>query len=116
IEDIQTGENIIGTSYYNTFPNITQEGRDRHLRALNGSVEHKDEDVLRLPNSKEHFNISWEMRPWFEFDGTIGGIMIFIQNITPIIRQREELENARYMAEQASIAKSEFLANMSHEI
>lgn len=117
VEDYElTNKAVIGTSYYDTFPNIKQDGKDRILRALNGSVENKDEDIFRLHGTTEYHFISWEMRPWYEFDGTIGGIMIFIQDITPIIQQREELKAAKQLAEQASVAKSEFLANMSHEI
>jgi PAS domain S-box len=37
-------------------------------------------------------------------------------DISKIIQQHKELERAKGLAEQASMAKSEFLANMSHEI
>ncbi|WP_454879716.1 PAS domain S-box protein [Sphingobacterium detergens] len=37
-------------------------------------------------------------------------------DISKIIQQHKELERAKGIAEQASMAKSEFLANMSHEI
>jgi len=39
-----------------------------------------------------------------------------LQDINESYLQREELKNAKLLAEQASKAKSEFLANMSHEI
>ncbi|PQJ11859.1 hybrid sensor histidine kinase/response regulator [Flavipsychrobacter stenotrophus] len=110
------GKTVIGTSYYDLFENIGQDRKDRHKRVLNGAVERNEEERYRLDGDTEDSYISWEMRPWYQFDGSIGGIMMFTQNITSIIRQRDELKTAKMMAEQASIAKSEFLANMSHEI
>ncbi|MEJ5146466.1 PAS domain S-box protein [Sphingobacterium sp. MYb388] len=44
------------------------------------------------------------------------GYLGIATDISKIIHQREELEKAKILAEQGSIAKSEFLANMSHEI
>lgn len=44
------------------------------------------------------------------------GYLEVATDISKIIHQRQELEKAKTLAEQASAAKSEFLANMSHEI
>lgn len=111
-----TGRQIIGVSYYEIFPDYDSELAERHQRVLSGAIESKAEDIHKFPGADEDEYIAWEMRPWHQVDNTIGGIMLFTQNITSIIKQREELNTAKLQAEQASITKSEFLANMSHEI
>ncbi len=116
IDDYKIQGNILGKSHYEVFPDVTEEALARHKRVLNGAIERNDETAYRLPGDKRDRYVAWEMRPWYQFDGKIGGMMLFTQNITSLIRQREELKNAKKQAEQASEAKSEFLANMSHEI
>ncbi len=111
-----TDRKIIGECHYNIFPNITQQWRDIHARCLAGAVEKNDEDVWRPDGWDQDQFLRWEVRPWYLLNGSVGGLMMFTQDITETIRQREELENAKLLAEQASISKSEFLANMSHEI
>lgn len=111
-----SGRDIIGLSYYDLFTFITDDARARHQRILKGAVERKEEDLYLGTTKGENQYITWEMRPWYETDFEIGGMMLFTQNITHIIHQRDELHTARIIAEDASIAKSEFLANMSHEI
>ena len=54
-----------------------------------------------------------------EFEGMVlpgGGRMLTYFDITELVRQNEELQRARAMAEAATQAKSAFLATMSHEI
>ncbi|ULT24390.1 hypothetical protein KUH03_36195 [Sphingobacterium sp. E70] len=41
----------------------------------------------------QHFN--WEVRPWHLTDGSIGGIIIFTQNITESVQINEELKHAK---------------------
>lgn len=107
---------IIGVSHYDVFPSVSPEGKARHIRCLNGSIERKEEDTYISPITNEPHFVTWEMRPWYQFNGKVGGMMIFTQDITTIIKQREELKQAKISADEANIAKSEFLANMSHEI
>jgi PAS domain S-box-containing protein len=117
LEEYQlVGKNIIGLSHYEVFPNISKEWKDIHTRCLAGAIEKREEDIWRPPGWTHDQHLRWEVRPWYLFDGSIGGIMMFSQDITEICLQRDELKAAKKTAEQASLAKSEFLASMSHEI
>ncbi|TGM60172.1 PAS domain-containing hybrid sensor histidine kinase/response regulator [Leptospira adleri] len=110
------GRDILGLSHYEVFPNISQEWKDTHQKCLSGEVLKNEEDVWRPAGWDQDQYLRWEVRPWYQLDGTIGGIMMFTQDITESCLQREELKKAKILAEKASRAKSEFLANMSHEI
>ena len=115
-EYIHVEGDIRGRSYYDVFPNLSEDRIAVHQRVLKGEVVKKEEDVYFDKRRNAPYHISWEMRPWYRADQSIGGMMIFTHNISASVKHREELTVARLRADLANMAKSEFLANMSHEI
>ncbi len=107
---------ITGLCHYDVFPNVSDDWKVIHQRCLAGEVISKDEDIWRPVGWDSDQYLRWEVRPWYLPDGNVGGMMMFTQDITESVLQKQELSKAKLVAEQASKTKSEFLANMSHEI
>ncbi|WP_407357194.1 PAS domain S-box protein [Methanolobus sp. WCC5] len=116
LDDYKVKEkDIIGKHHYEVFPDLPQKWRDIHQKALNGEILSAEDD----PYYKEDGIVEWtrwECRPWYEADGSIGGIIIYTEVITDRKQAEETLLKAKKAAEAASMAKSEFLAIMSHEL
>ena len=88
-------QNIIGKHHYEVFPDIPQKWRDVHQRSLAGEVLSAEED----PYYREDGSVDWtrwECRPWYESDGSIGGIIIYNE----IINERKEIEEELRKSEQ----------------
>jgi PAS domain S-box-containing protein len=70
---------LIGQSLYEAFPN-TVRWREIHQRCLAGAVEKNEDDVfIRRDGVAEPFR--WELRPWPDATGAIGGIVLFSELI-----------------------------------
>jgi PAS domain S-box-containing protein len=139
------GTPILGRSHYDVFPDLPQRYKDIHARCLAGGVDADvTEEDCYVRATGEQVWIKWEVRPWRDAGGAVGGVIMF----TEVITQRKQAEaalrdakeravaeagraealatRAQALAEQAqalaaqaeaaSRAKTEFLANMSHEI
>lgn len=96
-------ENIAGRSHYEVFPNTSPEWRAIHQRCLNGAVETSEGDRWRPPGWEHDQVLRWEIRPWFDASGAVGGLMIFSQDITAEHLREQELLRLRNDAEAGRI-------------
>lgn len=80
-------EKILGRSHYEIFPEIPEHWRDVHRQCLAGAVMGNPEEAFeRLDGSVQW--VSWEVRPWRNEHGDIGGIIITTQDYTDAVEQR----------------------------
>jgi len=88
------GKNIIGKHHYEVFPDLPQKWREVHKRSLKGEVISKKEDPYYREDGSVDWT-KWETRPWYEKDGSIGGIIIYTEIITEQIEMEEEIYRER---------------------
>ena len=128
-----TEAEVIGKHHYDVFPDIPEKWREVHRRALAGEVLRADEDFFIREDGSVDWT-SWECRPWYEKDGSIGGIILYTEvinarkeaeqelarhrdHLEEIVAERtRELEQLNVELAEATKAKSAFLASMSHEL
>jgi PAS domain S-box-containing protein len=92
LQDYRLGDqDLIGRQHYDVFPEIRamEEWREIHRRCLGGAVERREEDRFVRADGSEDW-LQWEVRPWREATGDIGGVIMF----TEVITARKQAEEA----------------------
>ncbi|MFP4487947.1 MAG: PAS domain-containing protein [Bacteroidales bacterium] len=85
---------IIGKHHYDVFPDLPQKWKDVHQRVLKGEVVGADRDDYKRDDGSVHWT-RWECRPWYERDGSIGGIIVYTEVITEQVKAEEELRKLK---------------------
>lgn len=106
---------VIGECHYTLFPNVPESWRRIHRRALGGEeLSNQNDQVVRHDGSVQW--LRWAVRPWYRAGDTVGGIIIFSEDITQQQQLMTALKHAKESAEAANQAKTLFLGKMSHEL
>ncbi|HEX2594203.1 MAG TPA: ATP-binding protein [Rhizomicrobium sp.] len=127
------GKDVIGKCHYDVFPEIREERRPIHRRALAGETIGPEEGTF--PRADGH--VDWmrlTIHPWHDTDGVVGGILFFSEVVTArkeaeqrllesnqlleqrVIERTAALDKARAAAEAASQTKSWFMAAAGHDL
>src|SRR5690606_3753700 len=63
---------IIGRSHEELFPNLHESWKTLFSKALEGGIGRIEEDLFHRPDGTSDW-VRWEVRPWKNEDGEIGG-------------------------------------------
>lgn len=94
-------QSLVGKSHYEIFPEISDHWKEIHQRCLTGETACADADPFPRTDGKVDY-VRWEIQPWFDLNGEIGGIILFSEVITDRIqseiamREREDFLSIIY--------------------
>ena len=74
-------ENLIGRSHYEVFPKLKERWMAAHQRGMTGETVQCAEDRLLCGDGRVQW-LRWEVMPWRRADGSVGGVIIFTDDIT----------------------------------
>lgn len=90
------GRDLRGLSHYEIFPEIPDRWRTIHRRALSGETLQAEEDHFSRADGRVQW-LRWEVRPWFDNLGNIGGVAFLTEDITHRKRVETQLLQAQKM-------------------
>ncbi|NJB72400.1 PAS domain S-box-containing protein [Saonia flava] len=88
------GQEIIGRSHYDIFPEIGDDWKKTHQECLNGAIDVCDEAPFERADGSIQW-IYWDVRPWYVSEGIIGGLLMHTGDIT----HTKEKENEKIRIE-----------------
>lgn len=106
---------IIGKHHYEVLPNIPQKWRDVHQRALAGEILGADEDAYEREDGLIDWT-RWQCRPWYESDGSVGGIIVYTEIITKQKQTEEELRKYQLHLEETVKARTDALTDSQNAL
>ncbi len=94
-------QEIIGKCHYDIFPEIKDntDWLEFHKRALGGEILKREHDYFVRSDGQLEW-LKWEIRPWFNYNGRIGGIIMFTEVITERKKAEEEINRLAQVVEK----------------
>lgn len=81
------GQELIGRSHYDVFPELPEPWKEIHRRCLAGETSIADEEPFPRADGTVDW-LRWQVFPWRTRDGEVGGLMMY----TEVITHRKDLE------------------------
>ena len=90
VDDIE----LLGRRHYEVFSDIPDRFREHHRRGMTGETIRADEDLLERADGSSQW-LRWEVKPWYRPNNTVGGIIIFSEDITNLKQSTDALNKSQ---------------------
>lgn len=115
LKDYNLGDrDLTGMLHYEVFPDLPERWKEVHRRGLAGEVLREEADLYERADGSSKWN-RWEIRPWYNISGEIGGIVIFTEDITERKQQEVQLKNLNNELEQKVRERTRELIETQHQ-
>lgn len=90
---------LVGRNHYDVFPDTPAHWKKIHARCLGGATESYPEERFERADGSVQW-VRWEMVPWLDDLGAIGGVVLFTENITELKHAYQRIaDQERLLAE-----------------
>ncbi|KYG72692.1 PAS domain S-box protein [Roseivirga echinicomitans] len=83
------GQEVIGRSHYDIFPEIGDDWKANHQKGLKGAIDICEGAPFTRADGTIQW-IYWDVRPWYISEGNIGGLIMHTGDITHLKEREEE--------------------------
>ena len=110
-------ENIIGRSHYEIFPEIKKMPHwlAIHQRCLQGESASNEKDAFTRLDGRTDW-MRWEIFPWYHDHGTVGGLIMFTENITERVEAENMLQTLNEQLAASNRELEHFAYRASHDL
>ena len=84
---------VVGRSHDDVFPEAPAHWKDRHRRAQAGETVTEDRELFVRADGTEQW-LRWELHPWRRPDGSIRGLVAYVEDITDHVIDQERLRQS----------------------
>ena len=106
-------QDLRGICHYELYPNLPDRWIEVHRRGLSGEVLSCKEDHW-IQNDGSEQCLDWSVHPWRLDSGEVGGIIISAEDITPRVREQQELNRqSNLLREMGRLSK---MAGWEHDL
>lgn len=92
LSDYKLGDQKLeGRSHYEVFPEIPKRWKEIHQRCLAGATEKNEEDPFLRADGRTDW-VRWEIHPWYDDTGKVGGIILFSEVITERKQSEQQIQ------------------------
>lgn len=94
-------EEIVGRTMADVFPQMPPHWQEIHRHCLMGHQAAKESELVTLADGTTTVWVRWEILPWYRADRSVGGIIMFAENISERKHIETELQLLNVSLENA---------------